>query len=286
MAEARGVLDSNLLATALVSPHGPGNALLNAARLDRFRLVVSPEMLAEVRSALVGDFDVAPEDAEQLLALLRRIGDVQAPSVIAMRSRDARDDHVLALAEEAGAIFLATYDHDLMAVGTVGACGIVHPLTALQLVRNLNLEDWDEGIPGTEPEDRSRWREEQGGPAFDAASRFVHYARGLPRSRTQLVALVAQEVWSDFQTAIASGTMAKALTNLAALSRTVRYPADGVAYVFGVPQAHPEEPAPPDLYAPAAMVGAVITLQRRNGHWLIRAVGPAVPPSELGAEAY
>lgn len=138
MAEIRGVLDSSLLATALVSPRGPGNALLDAARLDRYHLVVSPSILAEVRRALVDDFEVSSRDADELLAFLTRIAEVRQPVKVERRTRDKTDDHVLALAEECDAVFLATYDHDLMAVGSVGTCGVVNPITALQLVRNLD----------------------------------------------------------------------------------------------------------------------------------------------------
>lgn len=52
VAGARGVLDSSVLATALVSPRGHGNALLQQARLHRFQLVVSAHVLAEVRATV------------------------------------------------------------------------------------------------------------------------------------------------------------------------------------------------------------------------------------------
>ena len=247
MAEARGILDSSLLATALVSPHGPGNALVSAARLDRFQLIVSPDILEEVRRTLVEDFGVTAGDADELVALVTRIAEVHAPASIRGRSRDHADDHVLALAEQAGAAFLATYDHDLMAVGSVGSCGVVHPLTALQLVQNLNIEAWDEGIPGVERQDRSRWRFEERGAAFEAACDFIDALHRLPRARAHLARLLVPEVWGEFQAAIASGEMAAAMTNLAALSNTVRHPADGMAYVFAVPQPHPEQAAPAPL---------------------------------------
>ena len=148
MAELRGVLDSNLIATALVSPHGPGNALLNAARLDRFQLVVSAEILEEVHRTLVDDFDVTAPDAHELVMVVQRIAEMSTPNSYARRlSRDPDDDHVLALAEASGAAFLATYDHDLMAVGSIAGCGVIHPLTALQLVRNLTPDEWYEGLP-------------------------------------------------------------------------------------------------------------------------------------------
>lgn len=147
MAEVRGVLDSSLLATALVSSRGPGNALLDAARLDRFVLIVSPEILEEVRRALMDAFEVSPGDAEYLVGLVERIAEVRSPLGVEPLSRDETDDHVLALAEETGALFLATYDHDLMAAGSVGICGVVHPATALQLVRNLGPVEWYEEVP-------------------------------------------------------------------------------------------------------------------------------------------
>lgn len=154
MAETKGVLDSSVLIPALLSPEGPGTALLNAARLDRFQLVVSSDILDEVRRSLVDDFDVTPTDADELLRLVMRVAEVHEPTNVPRRARDESDDHVLALADQCGAAFLATYDHDLMAVHAVGSCGVVDPVTALQLVRNLNIEAWDEGIPGVGPETR------------------------------------------------------------------------------------------------------------------------------------
>jgi putative PIN family toxin of toxin-antitoxin system len=286
VADARGVLDSNLLASALVSPHGPGNALVNAARLDRFQLVVSPDLVDEVRRTLVDDFAVTAEDADNLVALVTRFAEVRRLTTIEARSRDEKDDHILALAEESGAFFLATYDHDLMAVRSVGSCGVVHPVTALQLVANLNAEEWAEGIPGVAREDRSRWRNEDGGAAFDAACQFVVQLQRLPRGRAELARIVAPERWRNFQEAIGSGVIAETTTNLAGLSRTVRYPAEGMAYVFGVAQPHPDQVEPVEIFGPALVRGAVITLLSRDGRWVVYGAGLIVAPAEVGLTAY
>jgi putative PIN family toxin of toxin-antitoxin system len=134
MAGVRGVLDANLLATGLVSPNGPGNGLITAARLGRFDLIVSTYLLTEVRETLEGPFGVPVEDAAALVEFVLAISVTLEPTAVLRVSRDADDDPIVALAVESGAAFLATYDHDLMALGSVAECGVVHPITALQLV--------------------------------------------------------------------------------------------------------------------------------------------------------
>jgi putative PIN family toxin of toxin-antitoxin system len=47
----RVVLDTNILFSALISPHGPPDAIYRAWRLARFQLVTSDAQLAEIRRA-------------------------------------------------------------------------------------------------------------------------------------------------------------------------------------------------------------------------------------------
>ena len=47
----RVVLDTNILFSALISPHGPPDAIYRAWRLARFHLVTSDAQLAEIRRA-------------------------------------------------------------------------------------------------------------------------------------------------------------------------------------------------------------------------------------------
>lgn len=144
--------------------------------------MVGDYLLDEVRDALGADLHVEPGDATALVRLVERLGEHVEPTDIQPISRDADDDPVLALARESDAVFLATYDHDLMAVRSIGMCGIVHPSTALQLVSSAAAEDLAEGIPGVSTEDRSRWRYEDFGPPLMAALVFVDWVRQLPEN--------------------------------------------------------------------------------------------------------
>jgi predicted nucleic acid-binding protein len=102
--------------------------------IGRFEMIVSEYLIDEVRDTLLNDFHRDPNDVRDLIALVERISEYQEPADVKPLSRDADDDPILALAHDSGAAFLATYDHDLMAVGSVGGCGVVHPSTALELV--------------------------------------------------------------------------------------------------------------------------------------------------------
>lgn len=176
----RGVLDASVLAPGLVSSQGAGSFLIKAARVARFDLIVSQYLLDEVRECLTKDFGRTVEEAADLLELVDRISVRVEPTDIPALCRDPDDDPILALAADSGAFFLATYDHDLMAVGAVGACGIVAPQTAIQLVTADASAVSDETVPGVSDEDRSRWRyEDRGAPLFMAVL-FLEWARNVP----------------------------------------------------------------------------------------------------------
>jgi putative PIN family toxin of toxin-antitoxin system len=286
MADLRGVLDANLLASGLVSPNGPGNSLLHAARLGRFALMVSPYLLGEVSRTLEETFLVPTEDAAALVTFVMGISEAQEPAAVARISRDPDDDPILALALDSGAAFLATYDHDLMAVGSVGECGVVHPVTALQLVAAASTpEVAREGIPGVSAEDRSSWRYEEGGAALDAAHTFVEWLRGLPAERERGHEMVTPESWVTLQQAIADGSAATVAESITHWSASVRHPADGMAYVF-CPHVHPDQDEVFLVPGPTVMNVTAITLVWRDSRWLVHGVGPLVPPAHVGLKAY
>jgi putative PIN family toxin of toxin-antitoxin system len=287
MPDLRGVLDSNLLATALVSPNGPGNALVHAARIGRFELLVSSYLLREVRETLEEAFHVPPADATALVEFVTANATVLEPPWIRPISRDPDDDPILALAEQGEAAFLATYDHDLMGVGSVGACGVVHPLTALQVVTTAtSAEVFAEGVPGVSTEDRTGWRYEQGGPALESAYAFVEWLRHLPANRESGRELVTPESWPAIQQAIADGTAASAVEAITGWLPLVRHPADGMAYVFCPRNIHPDQTEPFEVLLPTAMQVTFITLLLREGRWRVHALGPMIPPVAVGLAAY
>jgi hypothetical protein len=58
-----------------------------------------------------------------------------------------------------------------------------------------------------------------------------------------------------------------------------------MAYVL-CPRVHPEQTEPFMVERSRAMELTVITLVERRGRWLVHAIGPMVPPADLGLTAY
>jgi putative PIN family toxin of toxin-antitoxin system len=281
----RGVLDTNLIATGLVSTRGPGSALITAARIGRFELVVSGYLIDEVRDTLLEDFHRDPQEADELIALVQRISEHVEPADVRRLSRDPHDDPILALALESGAVFLATYDHDLMRVGSVGNCGVIHPSTALQLVSSGAAEALVEGIPGVSKEDRTGWRYEDFGLPLVAALQFLEWMHQLPANAGAGAELTTRDSWPNWVQAASDGTLTRWIEAGWGWSTKVRYPADGMAYVF-CPASHPDQTEPVLIEGPTAMRLEVITLFDEDGQWKVHALGAMVPPADVGRIAY
>jgi len=113
----RAVLDVNVLIAALLSPSGAPAQLLSRWLLGEFELVVSKALLTELERALAYPKlrrHVDAESAAAFVSLLRESAIVAPdPASPAMRSVDAGDDYVVALAEHARAI-LVSGDHHLL----------------------------------------------------------------------------------------------------------------------------------------------------------------------------
>jgi putative PIN family toxin of toxin-antitoxin system len=118
----RAVLDPNVLISALLSPSGAPAALVARWLAGEFELVVSEQVLAELRRALACPrlrSRISDEEAKAFVDLLDRTATrVADPSLAPERSRDPGDDHLLALAEAAAAV-LVTGDEDLLTLSDV-----------------------------------------------------------------------------------------------------------------------------------------------------------------------
>jgi putative PIN family toxin of toxin-antitoxin system len=136
----RVVLDTNLLASALISPGGAPDALYKAWRERRYVLVTSEVQLEEFRRVTrypsVRRY-IEPAAAGTMYNELRKLALVlpDLPSVDA--SRDPSDNFLLATAYAAGAEYLATGDkRDLLTMKRFERTRIV---TARQLVKLLGM---------------------------------------------------------------------------------------------------------------------------------------------------
>lgn len=122
MTAGRAVLDPNVLISALLSPSGSPAALVARWLAGEFELVVSEQLLAELRRALAYPklrSRITDEEATAFIDLLGRTAtSVGDPATSPRRSRDGGDDYLLGLAD-ANAAVLVTGDLDLLALAAV-----------------------------------------------------------------------------------------------------------------------------------------------------------------------
>jgi putative PIN family toxin of toxin-antitoxin system len=114
----RAVVDSSVLVSALIARRDtPPSQVLRAWARERFELVVSPQLIAEVAGVLgrpkFGRY-VTPEEVADFLDLLRNDAVVHPdPAVIERATRDPHDDYLVALARAARAVLVSS-DRDVL----------------------------------------------------------------------------------------------------------------------------------------------------------------------------
>ena len=129
------VLDTNVLIAAFAT-QGLCHALLEVC-VDQHELRLSPTILKEMEAALQKKLKVPPtvvrEVTEYLTkhATVQRLGRLEKPV-----SRDASDDHILALAERASADYIITGDEDLLVLKEHKGVPIVLPRTFWEVLKN------------------------------------------------------------------------------------------------------------------------------------------------------
>jgi hypothetical protein len=134
----RVILDTNVLVSALLSARGAPAKLLAAWERKLFTLVISDELLAELRAVLRRPFFQArlrKSDAELFAASLHDLAlcyPKPPPSGVA---RDAKDSFLLALAAVSEAQFLVTGDKSLLALRRHGATRIVTPAAMIEFLK-------------------------------------------------------------------------------------------------------------------------------------------------------
>lgn len=113
----RAVLDPNVLISAVISPAGAPREILTAWTQGRFDLIVSPELLGELRDVLARprlrrwvSEAVAAEYVDGLTDGALLIDDPPAQPGL---SPDPDDDYLITLARAAGADYLVSGDHHL-----------------------------------------------------------------------------------------------------------------------------------------------------------------------------
>jgi putative PIN family toxin of toxin-antitoxin system len=132
----RVVLDTNVLLAALISPHGPPDAIYRAWRTARFELVTSTTQLEEVRRASRYPKLKAILPAHRVGTMVnnmqRAIALEQLPPLpVGIEATDPHDAFLLAMALAGEADYLVTGDRraGLLQRGNIGRARIVAPAT-------------------------------------------------------------------------------------------------------------------------------------------------------------
>lgn len=136
----RVVLDTNVIASGVITPAGPPGAILLAWKERRLDLVVSPALLREVadilnRPKLARTYGLTADAVSGVLLLLRSQAICTSGTLAIPRTaRDPRDDHILACAVEGHADYIVSGDDDLLSLGRHADIPIVRPGTYVRVL--------------------------------------------------------------------------------------------------------------------------------------------------------
>jgi putative PIN family toxin of toxin-antitoxin system len=134
----RMVLDTNVFVSALITPNGLPDQLLQRWEAGDFTLVTSAEQLDEVRRVFAYDKlkrFISPEQAARLLENLRHSAAIAENLPQMNASKDASDNVILATAIAGHASHLATGDKgDLLGLKQVQSVSIISVQQAVRLL--------------------------------------------------------------------------------------------------------------------------------------------------------
>jgi uncharacterized protein len=134
----RAVVDPGVLVSAIITPEGSPAELLSAAREERFDLVASPRLLAELAGVLRREkfrsyitLEEAVEYVEGLTLLAETVSDAHPPPRV---GRDPNDDYLIALARASAASALVSGDGDLLSLD-IPDLPVLTPRDLLEMLR-------------------------------------------------------------------------------------------------------------------------------------------------------
>lgn len=139
----RAVFDTNVFISALFNPKRPPAQLLELALQGKIRLIVSPQLIAEIErvltypkvKALLKKRHTAPGEVGEAIAKALKVA-VWTPGDLTVEAiaDDPADDMVLACAVEGGADFIISGDHHLLDLENYHGIKIVNPAWFLELM--------------------------------------------------------------------------------------------------------------------------------------------------------
>lgn len=127
----KAVIDTNQFVSSLISKQGPSAQLIDRWREQRFILVTSPEIIAEIQRVLEyphisKKYKLSKSDVQSLLTLIEHEAVVipKLPAVHVIKD-DPDDDKFLACAFAARAEYIVSGDQHLLSLGSYKSISIV-----------------------------------------------------------------------------------------------------------------------------------------------------------------
>lgn len=136
----RAVLNANVLASALVRPAGPPGEVLRALDREKFELVVSEPVLAELSRTLSYPrlqrlHGLSADDLDVWVASVAAMAITVAPTMrIAAVQADPDDDKYVEAALEGRAAYIVSGDPHLLDLGRYDDVRVVTPRTFLDVI--------------------------------------------------------------------------------------------------------------------------------------------------------
>lgn len=131
----RVVVDTGVLVSALIRPHGTIGDVLRALRDGRFTIIYSTPIVVEIidvlgRSRIQAKYNVQPDDIAALINLIRLRGELVIPKQQVTVCRDPKDNKFLEAAQAGEADAIVTGDDDLL---------VLHPYEGVDILRPAGL---------------------------------------------------------------------------------------------------------------------------------------------------
>ena len=117
------VLDTNVIVSALLSSHGPPAEIIRHWEAERFEVLTSPAMLAELERVLaypqiVRYLKLSQDEIVAFLRRMRTVAMVIEPTVtLEVIEADPDDNRVLECAVAGGASYIVSGDQHLLGLG-------------------------------------------------------------------------------------------------------------------------------------------------------------------------
>jgi putative PIN family toxin of toxin-antitoxin system len=129
----RAVLDTNVIVSGVITEKGIPFQLLRVWRAREWNLIISPQILREVRRVLNSPkiapvYAITHQDITDLIELFHTRAIVVRDTLTIPRiARDIEDDHILACAIEGEADYIVSGDQDLLSLERYEGIPIVTP---------------------------------------------------------------------------------------------------------------------------------------------------------------